>query len=532
MHWFDELAARVKEFLDGKDRVVLSAGLSVSGLQHIGRLRGEIILPNAIAALLRDEGRTATQRLVLYTQDPWKGTEGQRAQFPGDEGLQYVGWRLISVPDPEGCHGNWVDHHWDDFGGTLDRFAPGVQVTTTTDFYATEEVKALVVELAGRAEEVRQVVNKYRPRNPHPEGWLPFDPLCLECSRIGLAEATSLHGDGTVDYDCPCGGAGTSRIEDGKLNWRLEWPAMWKVLQVDVEPFGKDHATPGGSRDSCADVARTVMGFEPPFGIPYEWVGMGDRGEDLGDMASSEFLGISPPEWLEVADPETLRYIYFFAPVKRRVVLDLHKADTYADNYDRAARLYYGPWKTDDEENQARSYELALLEDPPEELPFQMPYRHAALLAQVAPESDPTAWAVARMMDSGMLTSDPSELELELISRRLAQSAAWVAKHAPENEVSVLESLPEAVVREFSRDELASMGALLRNLERLEEWREDAIKEAMVAASTSDAAVSTRRFFEVFYLTFLGKKKGPRAAPLLSVLDREFVLRRLREVAA
>ncbi len=530
MHWFDELASRVVEFLGEKVSVTTSAGLSVSGLQHIGRLRGEIILPHALAAHLRGAGRTVTQRLVLYTQDPWKGSAGQRGQFSGDEGAQYAGWRLISVPDPKGCHAHWVEHYWEDFGGTLDRFAPDVQVLTTTEFYTREDVKALVLELTAKADAVREVVNKYRPRNPHPEGWLPFDPLCKDCNRIGQAEATSIHPDGTVDYDCECGGAGTSRIDEGKLNWRLEWPALWKILQVDVEPFGKDHATPGGSRDSCVEIAETVMGFEPPFGIPYEWVGLARQGEDLGDMASSDFLGISPPEWLAAADPETLRFLYLAAPIRRRVVLDLHKADAYADAYDRAELLYYGPWKTDDEEDQARSFELAQLEPPPEDRPLQLPYRHAALLAEVAPADDVVSWAIIRMRDSGMLDAEPSALEKQRIARRLEQAASWVSDHAPEHRVEVLEALPEGTVDALSQQERSSMAVLLKNLEQVETWREDAIKDAMVATTGSDAVVSTRRFFEVFYTVFLGAEKGPRAAPLLSVLDRDFALQRLRDV--
>src|SRR5256885_3493761 len=121
----------------------------------------------------------------------------------------------------------------------------------------------------------------------------------------------------------------------------LEWPALWKVYHVDIEPFGKDHATPGGSRDSCKEIAESIMHFRAPMGIPYEWVGISDRGKDLGDMGSSDFLGLSPVQWVEVADPEVLRYIYAYNPIFRRIVLDLYRVDTYYDVYDRAEDLFY-----------------------------------------------------------------------------------------------------------------------------------------------------------------------------------------------
>ena len=37
----------------------------------------------------------------------------------------------------------------------------------------------------------------------------------------------------------------------------VDWPARWAMLGVSVEPFGKDHATRGGSYDTGARIART-----------------------------------------------------------------------------------------------------------------------------------------------------------------------------------------------------------------------------------------------------------------------------------
>src|SRR4030042_1051300 len=121
MHWFDELLGRVEEFLRNRETVFCNAGLSVSGLQHVGRLRGEIALNHALVRGLRLKGKKASQNLVLYTQDQWKGKEGQLSRFKGGEGAQYIGRRLIDVPDPEGCHKNWTDHYWADLGDYLDR---------------------------------------------------------------------------------------------------------------------------------------------------------------------------------------------------------------------------------------------------------------------------------------------------------------------------------------------------------------------------------------------------------------------------
>ncbi|TLZ99014.1 MAG: lysine--tRNA ligase, partial [Methanobacteriota archaeon] len=132
-HWYDDLLVEAKAYVGEKRDLVINAGLSVSGLQHVGRLRGEITLSQLLTHSFRDHRRNALQSLVLYTQDEWKAKETQVAQFTKEDGRKYAGRRLIDVPDPVGCHANWVEHFWQDFGGVLDRFAPGIRTVTTTD---------------------------------------------------------------------------------------------------------------------------------------------------------------------------------------------------------------------------------------------------------------------------------------------------------------------------------------------------------------------------------------------------------------
>ena len=502
----------------------------MSGLQHVGRLRGEITLSHFLSRSFREDSRNATQSLVLYTQDEWKGKETQIAQFTKEDGRKYVGRRLIDVPDPAGCHANWVGHFWQDFGGVLDRFAPGIRIVTTTDTYRNPEMHALVRDLASRAEEVRQVVNKYRTRHPYPPGWIPFEAFCESCKTIG-ATTTSMEG-AFAAYRCDrCGDRGKSSIEKGKLNWRLEWPALWKVYRVDIEPFGKDHATPGGSRDSCKEIAETVMHFRPPMGIPYEWVGIADRGKDLGDMGSSDFLGFTPAQWVEVGDPEVLRYVYAFNPVFRRVVLDLYRVDSYHDTYDRAEDASYSPKRAVEDEEAARSYGLAQLAPPPKERPFALSYRHAAFLSQISPETDRVEWCLRRMRDTGMLRRNPTEFERARISRRLAQSRAWVERYAPENRVKLLEKLPRDVASQLDDKDRTALRTFSDRIASIP-WSEDALKESMVTLTKSESLpVETSRFFRDLYLVLLGSERGPRAAPFLAVLEKEWVLRRLKEAA-
>jgi lysyl-tRNA synthetase class 1 len=531
MHWADALIEEITGFVRGRGDLVVSSGLSVSGLQHVGRLRGEVVLGNTIARALQEEGHTTEHVLVLYTQDQWKASPRQVAEFTDGSGSRYASWRLIDVPDPHGCHPGWVDHYWEDFGDHLEDFARGVRVVRTSDIYTWPEMKAVVEDLAKRSEEVRELVNRFRARHPYPPGWLPFEPLCLACHRVGKARALRVNDRTSVTYECECGGRGESPIEKGKLNWRLEWPALWKVLHVDIEPFGKDHATPGGSRDSCKEVARVLLGIEPPFGIAYEWVGVAEKGVDLGDMDSSDFKGFWPGDWLQIGDAEVLRYIYLVNPISRRIVLDLGKVDVYHDAYDAAERAFYATERTEDEENPARSYELAQPDPPTKEAPFQLPFRHAAFLHQISPPGNRLEWCLMRLKDTGVLTRRLTDFEVDRVRRRLEQGGVWVERYAPENKVVLLESLPDSVRAQLTEADRESLRIFGKRAETAA-WREDAIKELMVSLTKGGALpVETSRFFRNLYLVLLGKEKGPRAAPFLAVLDKKLVLQRLREAA-
>ena len=90
------------------------------------------------------------------------------------------------------------------------------------------------------------------------------------------------------------------------------------MLGVSVEPFGKDHATRGGSYDTGARIAREVFDYEPPLPVPYEWISL--KGQ--GDMSSSKGNVLSIGEVLELVPPEALRYSSCASGPQRTIAFD------------------------------------------------------------------------------------------------------------------------------------------------------------------------------------------------------------------
>lgn len=536
MHWIDRVVQGILEYWGEKSTINCNSGLSVSGLQHVGRLRGEITIANVIKEKLRDLGHNSRHTLILYTQDEWKGKESQLKVFQNpEEAKQYRGWRLIDVPDPYGCHDGWVQHYWMDFGDYLDEFSIDVKIITTTEIYRQESMKKIIKSIMEKRKRAREIINKYRGRKPYPEDWIPFEALCPDCRRIG-AKVVSIDLDRWMaEYVCSCGSHGWSNMEFGKLNWRLEWTALWMVLDVGFEPFGKDHATPGGSRDSCVDLAENLLQFKPPYGLPYEWVGLSENGKDLGDMGSSDFKGFTPKDWLRYAEPEPLRYIYLYNDPMRRITLGLKQIPQYVNNYDRAERIYYGIEEVASKEEETRikrSYELARLTPPPNKMPFQLPYLHAVLLAQVLPEENRVEEAVERLKKCGLLKEIDDE-SLKHIEIRLEKAGRWAEEQAPESyKIRILKEINQKILDSLS---LWQKNMLKRVAEALKAigWNENEIKDSMsnIGKAYCKTKEQQREFFEAMYQVILGRKYGPRIAPLLSILNRDWVIRRFEEAS-
>ena len=86
---------------------------------------------------------------------------------------------------------------------------------------------------------------------------------------------------------------------------------------MTVEPFGKDHASRGGSYDTGKRIMREAFGGEPPYPIPYEWIAL----QGQGDMSSSKGNLVSMFNLTQTLPPEVVRYMIFRVKPTRHIVL-------------------------------------------------------------------------------------------------------------------------------------------------------------------------------------------------------------------
>jgi lysyl-tRNA synthetase class 1 len=464
----------------------------------------EVLTADAVYRALRERGAEPRFNYVADDLDPL------RRVYPFLDGTVYgplVGRPLARIPCPCGAHPSYADHFLDPFFASLRRLGVHVEVERAHLLYGSGRMNRAVLAALEARDRIAAILAERTGRQV-PDGWSPFNPLCPSCGRI---QGTRLLGFSssaeTVDYACTCGGSGTVPIAGGgKLTWRVDWPARWKVLGVTVEPFGKDHATAGGSYDTGVQLVREVFGGEPPYPIPYEWISLRGR----GDMSSSKGNVLSIAAALEIAPPEALRYLVLRERPQRAIVFDpgLGLLELLDEFDSRASGA------------NSRAIELSLAGGI---RPIGIPFKHLVVAAQAARFDVDRTLELLERTGSG-------RLDREAVAARLGYARRWLDSYAPEElRFDVRAELPPEV---FSLDE--NQKKFLRLMaERLHETMDgEAIHHLVYDLAKEIPGSVPARLFEAIYIALLGKPRGPRAGSFIAILGVPFCSERFRQAAA
>ena len=527
--WADAVA---DEVLDGnpEEPVVVKGGVSPSGVPHLGHFN-EIMRGYFVSEALRDRGHEVRQVFTADDRDRLRKLPRKLADLEWDVvGLGEVdagalgrnlGRPYTDVPDPFGCCDSYGAH----FTELLERAAAAVgvpvDVVSNTELYECGEFDDAVRHVLENRETAREVLAEFQDKAD--EEYVPFFPQCSECGHLTETVIDVDLESGTVEYVCAdvdagddviegCGHEGTATFREGKLPWRFEWPAQWRVLGVDVEPFGKDHAE--GSWPSGEAVAREVFDFEPPVPMVYEWLTL-----DGDALSSSSGNIVTVDEVLELLEVEVLRYFFTKDPKKQRD-FDVGAVDRLVDEFDRFEAAYFGAVDVDglEAERAERAYPM-VVEEVPDERPVRVPYRFAAVLGM----TDNRELRLQMARRSGHVPADAAEADVERALARVEKARAWARRTDNEFNYRLAEELPDV---EFDADTEAALEDLADFVAAEAPDAETLQGEIYETAKRNDVDVGT--LFEAGYRLFLAETEGPRLGPFLAPMDTEFVVRRLR----
>lgn len=500
-HWADVLA---DDIINQRGRRhVVNTGITPSGEIHVGNMR-EVVTADAIHRVLAERGDTSRLLYIADTYDPL------RHVYPFLDPQRYrgeVGKPLSEIPCPCGQHPSYAEHFLAPFLRSLERLGIFPTVHRADQLYKAGVYNDAIVIALQQCDRIRTILKEETGRET-PEDWSPFNPLCPACARITQASVLGFSAEAhTVDYACGCGERGTvSMAGGGKLTWRVDWPARWQIFGVTVEPFGKDHASKGGSYDTGVRIAREVYGIEPPYPVPYEWLSLAGR----GDMSSSKGNVLPIHAMLEVVPPEVLRYLILRVPPQRSIRMDpglplLQLIDEYDD--------------VEAKSRDSRALELSAISGIQ---PVGVPFRHMVTVVQAA-QGD---------MDQGMEILRRNGYRLDNVDglrQRAAYAQRWLATFAPEElRFQIQGQLPPAAhgLTTEQKQALQLLG------ERLSVGMTGEQIHQLIYSLKDELGAKPDLLFKAIYAVLLGKTQGPRAGWFLSTLDTTFVKQRFAEAAA
>lgn len=528
LFWADkkamEIAGRRKyKYLDREvpkvDKYTIKTSASISGVLHIGRL-SDTIRGESVYRALRDAGYKAELIWVAEDMDPLrKIPEGVPREF-----AEYLGMPVVEVPDPWGCHTSYAQHHVTEYFEVLHEFiSADLTKYSMREEYEKGSFKPFIAKMLERIREVIEIQNKYR-REPLKPGWSPWTPICENCGKI-ITPRIKKFEEGRLTYRCEdysfektlakgCGHeAEVSPLKNrGKLMWKGEWAAQWARWRIASEGAGKEYVVPSSAWWVNAEIVERIFDFPMPVPIFYEHLMI-----DGKKMSASLGNVVYPREWLSVAPPQLLRFYYNKKLMKTRSFSWRDLPNLY-DDYDRHALTYQKGRDDKAARHAKRLYEISQLSSIEE--PLSLSFSHAALLTQMFYKEEDI---LASLKRSGHYEEDKKDL----IMKRIRLARNWVSKYAP-SEMKRKDIEPEVIRRNLDEKQKKLLAALALYLE--EDRKPEEIHNKIYELS-KELGVQAKKAFQGIYLAVIGSNAGPRAGSLLASLDRNWVVKRFREVA-
>jgi len=505
MQWLnkiiDELIIRHPE-----GEIIVSSGVSPSGTYHVGTLR-EVLTADAIMLELRQRGRASRHIHVVDDLDIFRKVP---AGIP-ESYSQYLGRPLCDVPSPDNPDESYADYYLNDFLQAAQKIHLTMDVMRMHEKYRSGFMVTAIEKILENASEAKEILEEVSGRKLD-EHWTPIQ--VIEGGYLKKRQLVAIHcADKTVDYINQDGNEQTSSYAHGevKLDWRLDWPARWWLLGVQAEPFGRDHATKGGSYDTGAALVRKIFNVEPPIPIPYDFI---NRVGETKKMSKSAGNSIAISELAQVLPPEVIRFFTLrYSPDKQ---LFFSEVDGVIKLIDEFAELLAKINKTPEDEQLLRICTAGV-----ESIVSSIPFSHLVASYQAGlKDVDKTLSIIARTEYAGAVQAESATIKAELIF-----IDEWLKRWAPEEVKFELQANPDfSILSDSQKQYLTQLAGKIESapLDAGGEWFHKVIYDFKDRTD-----MQPKELFTTLYQVLIGKDSGPRAGWFLSLLPREWLISRL-----
>lgn len=505
MNWLDKIVDELDK-LHPEGEILIESGGSPSGEYHLGHMR-ELVICDAILLELRKRGRKAKH---IYFVDDLDGLRKIPANIPsGYE--KYLGRPLCDIPSPDSDK-SYADYFISGLKKGCESLGVEVEFVRAHEKYRSGFFTEAIEKSLDDLERVKNILETVSNRKLGSE-WSP-----IQVNEGGyLKKRRFINIDKKLKklkYEDKSGSQQSVSYDSGevKLDWRIDWPARWWMLGVAVEPFGRDHASAGGSYDTGKKLAEEVFGVEAPLPVKYDFINLFG---DTKKMSASKGTGLSASEAAEIIPPEIMRYFILNAPPNKLLHFDPIGGLTRL--IDEFAALLAEPDKS---ESDAKLIEFCT--HGVDSVISGVPFSHLVASYQSALK-DPykTLETIARTEHAINVQS-----QKETILEELKFIDGWLKKWAPEDvKFNILETVNKSDFNQAEKDYLNSLAEDIESgpEEPDAEWLHKAIYKFK-----DRTELEPKQLFVVLYKVLIGKDSGPRAGWFLSTLPKDWLVSRLK----
>ncbi|MDR3448162.1 MAG: lysine--tRNA ligase [Alphaproteobacteria bacterium] len=519
--WIGKVTDKVlAEFPDEK-LYTCAAGISPSGIVHFGNFR-DVMTSLAVMTELQARGKKAR---LLFSWDDYDRLRKIPANVD-QSFIKYIGYPLTSVPDPEGTYESYARRFEVEFEESMKIAGITLDYRYQTKEYTSGRYAEQIAFTLGHREKAADIQLQFKTDKGNAEKGIDpaeyrrtYFPVTVYSRFSGTDKTKVLSYDGGTKLTYHCLVTGKEEQIDFretpivKLPWKLDWPMRWGVENVNFEPGGKDHATPGGSYDVSAVVARELFGHKPPVFQGYEFVGIQGMG---GKMSGSKGNAVSPATLLEIYEPAMLKWLYMRrSPTQSfNLAFDTEVYRQY-DEFDREIAAFQKGEASPAKQKILRYSGVNAGEAAP------LAFKQAVALGQI------TQWQAGKLEElaanSGIPCSGPS------VAARLPRAQNWLNSYNPDEIIQLR--------GEANADYAATLDAKRRaHIARLREFLSGAVTsiadmDTVLYAIPKDPALgdkeiklAQRGFFKDVYNLLISRDAGPRLSTFLWAIDRATVL--------
>lgn len=507
MLWLDKIVEELFK-RHPKGKIVVSSGVSPSGTYHLGTLR-EVLTAEAVARSIKRCGGKAHHIHVVDDLDIFRKVP---AGVP-EKWEEYLGMPLCDVPAPDGSKRSYADFYFADMLEAAEALKLDLDIMRSHKKYRSGFFVPAIEKALTHTEDIKQVLEDVSGRKLE-DSWTPIQ--VMEKGRLKNRKFVSIDTKKKeVTYINKDGKEQIVSYAKGqvKMSWRIDWPARWWLLDVEAEPFGRDHATKGGSYDTGKLISTKVFNQEAPYPMPYNFI---NRTGDTKKMSKSKGDTITAAELLKMVPAEVVWYFVIrYSPDK---LLFFDQGSTLMRLIDEFSELLAKEDKTDDEQHLIDICTDGVEDKTVSHIPFTL-----LVTSYQAALKDP-----AKTLDVIKRSEykDMAEKQHDIIKNELAFIDEWLKVSAPEDvKFDIAKKVDK---KQFSKDQAEYMSQLADKIEKAPKDADGEWFHKTIYAFKDKADIQPKELFSTLYMAIINKQAGPRVGWFLSLLPRDWLIKRLR----